>query len=421
MKSLKKHNYTAGTTLLEVLVSFSLLTIIMTAMAQFFSATYNYERRLKAKATFEAIAEDIENKLRSPSAIYSSLLDPANLDMTHCIYSVPNACNLFTQTPQSFALNNSYIVARVDELTHAGPPVQHYNLRGLRCNNPDNDSCVFTAETFFYVSCLSAFCSDGTNPKCPDESGAKCFTGSQNGTCANGDTAICGSGAITTPAQCQTTNTCPGGPSEIHVAYQVQQVAGSLSSFGKTFNAIPQNIQFNYAHKISDILTPNVNSSCNSPGAIIIGINSNGSAICKCAQPYIVLTDPSGSPKLDSKGQEICTLTPPEDLTCPSDKVYAGAKEDGTANCLDATLAFDCITITKNRQSWFHSSGKDTTYEASCPGPEYWVSADYRENCSFTCMAGLMCATDEEGGFNSPIEGFYCDSRKLTCCRSIPP
>lgn len=422
MKPLKKYTSTAGTSLLEVLVSFSLLVIITTAMAHFFGENYKYERRLKAKATLEAIAGDIENKLRSPSAIYASLLDPANIDMAHCLFSVPNTCDPFTATAtlHRFALNNSYLTPRVDQLTHATLPAQYYNLRGLRCNKPDKDSCVFSAETFFRVSCLSAYCSDGTAPQCLDHSNAQCYSGAQNGTCANGDEAYCGAGAITMPAFCQSTSSCPGGPSEIHIAYQVQQTTGSLSQFGQPFTPIPQNIQFDYTHKTSDILTPSVNSSCNSPGAIIIGMNSNGSAICKCAQPYITLTDASGSPQLDSKGQEICTITPADQLTCPPNTTYAGAKEDGTANCLDATHAFDCVTITKNRTSYFHSGNKDTTYEAFCPGPEYWVSADYRENCSFTCIAAA-CYTDEAGGFNSPVEGFYCDSRTLRCCRSVPP
>ncbi len=383
------------------MVAVSLLSIMAVAMSQFFGSSNKIQRRAKARASMQFIASDIENKLKSPSSLYLSLLDATNANYIQCVLGSGVGCtSALTHPPTDgnynfFALDYASGLQSVGVMTNVDPvtPI-YYDVSGLQCKKPGptNPNCAFQAQTFFYATC---------------ENNA---------------------------------STCAFGPAEIHVAYRVIQVPHSLPDLAP-LPSLPQSSHF-FTHQVKNILGPYVNSSCN-PGAVIRGYNANGSPNCVCSSPYTqAYIMPANVVPLKNIRGPICRKITQSELTCPENTVFRGLTPTGLANCLPASSAYICIPASPYG-----------SLSARCP-PGYWVQQDQRSGCQFHCTMPKQDATwtacnsneakDDRlpGGYlatSSPhynqveqvvkanggqsssgiLMGLVCSTRTLTCCRPL--
>ena len=337
--------------------------------------------------SYQFIAHDIENKLKSPSSMYLSLMLKENTAFMSCLLGAGNGCrskevNFDPKNPNYFSLAYQTGATAIDRLTGMPDSPIFYDTQGKRCKRRKNSvRCVFKATTFFYATC---------DPK----DGLTCLT----------------------------------GPVELHVAYSVSQLPKTLTDLGFSFKPLPRTIRF-HTHKLVDILGPFRDSDCN-PGAVIVGYDRRGRSRCECRQPYV----PIDVEPFRTRRGPICRATLAAELTCPKDLVFRGLKPDGTANCLSPTEAYHCIS--------FQSTNMNAD---ACPRG-YWVQEDRRSGCKFYCtipkQASSWCKSDESnedrawdtahtaqiyrtvtGNINQVHKsqqyriGLGCDTRTLVCCQ----
>lgn len=434
---LSKHS--AGATLLEVLVSMGLLSIIAVAMSQFFGSTSQSQRRARIKTIYEYIGRDLDNKIRSPSTIYLSLLSPLsdtigspNSELIQCVLGTGAGC-----PPQL----QSYVAGKENYFTLVYPKSQsiagaaagtanrpiYYDTQGLPedmpnsyCKNHSHKNCVFQAKSFFYATCpATAHCNAGALTCDNGDTAPSCSNGSKAPTCSDGVPAKCldsGATELAAPVCKNTSTSCAYGAAQVHIAYEVSQFK-AFDKLGPKFKNLPHSAanatnapapRF-FTHQVKDILGSQNTTSCN-PGAVIIGFNSNGTPKCKCSLPYIQRSIP---PITNQRG-EICRLTVASELTCPEDTVFRGLNTDGTAHCLPLDQAYDCKTISYPRPG--QPLGSQTFSSISCASPgdaelasgavpddpsgaSYWVQNDYRVDCKFWCTMPQVdraeCVSDE--------------------------
>jgi hypothetical protein len=388
-------NFQTGTTLLEAMIAIGILGIVGVGMTQFFFSSIKMDKKNKIKAVMTFLAGDIENKLKSPSTIYLSLLDNANANLIQCVLGTLTGCtnSLVTynaNNPNYFALNYATGVSSAARMTSASANnPTYYDKDGLITTI--RAKRVFVAKTFFYATCDPV---DGT--------------------------------------------TCLRGPASVQVAYVVSQIPGTLPEFGTgIFRDIPRAVHF-FSHQVKDILGTFNTSTCN-PGAVISGYDRRGYATCRCSSPYIQGTFPN------NRFGPICRLLLAAEVYCPNpNTVFRGLTTDGRANCLPASAAYDCISGTPLN-----------LVGARCPAG-YWVQEDIRPNCKYYCTIpkadggqALWCNSDEraedrdsQGYRNFPSQriqppqytldgndhrqpsqpkyqiGMVCPTRTLTCCRA---
>lgn len=384
---------------MEVIVAVGLLGLIAVAMAQFFASTTRVQKRAKVKGAMQFIAQDIENKLKTPSSLYLSLTDPSNFQFISCVLGAGDGCtsvltkfdpNSPPSTWNYFALNYADTANSSLRMTSSsfGAPIL-YDTDGLPCPSKigSHAPCVFQAYTFFYATCDP---SDG--------------------------------------------NICKFGPAQVSVAYKVTQVPNTLTDLNPSFKALPEGIHF-FTHQTKDILGPFSNSTCN-PGAIIQGYDRRGYAKCKCSGKYVPNTDIP-----ENRFGPLCRPVQSVELKCPDpNTVFRGLTPDGKANCVDPKDAYDCVAGTP--------AG---SLQARCP-TGYWVQEDLRQGCRYYCTIpktdGTADCSSNEVGDNrdskgqrrisdkiQPEEktydkkdqrvevnalykmGLICTGRILTCCR----
>src|SRR4051812_37542575 len=76
----------SGATLIEVTMAIGIVGIVAAGMAQFYTNSIRAQRQAKARAAMQFVAQDIENKMKSPSSIYLSLLNlPKNKNLNPCV------------------------------------------------------------------------------------------------------------------------------------------------------------------------------------------------------------------------------------------------------------------------------------------------------------------------------------------------
>jgi len=307
-----------GTTLVETAIAVGILGVTAMGMTQFFSQNIKLEKQNKIKAAMEFLAQDIENKLKTPSSIYLSLLDGNNLSLSQCILGWSTGCTAALTTPGSqnpFALNYDVGLNQIGKrLTNpTSVALAYYDVNGLPCNRQQTPlTCVFTAETFFYATC------DPTEATFP---------------------------------------TCLYGPAEVHVGYSVKKLAGTLTSYSSTiFKNLPTNPRF-FTHQTKNILGITSNSTC-PIGSVITGYDRRGYPSCECKSPYIQQGNLRYGPR--------CVLLTANQLKCADGLIYRGISSNGTAMCENPYQAYSCI-----------DANPVADLGAKCPAG-YWVMQDYR-------------------------------------------
>ena len=425
----------SATTLLEVMVAVGLIGIIVAGSAQFFGATFKAQRIARIKAVYQFVAQDLANKLNTPSNLYLSLLLAnnasayvrclLNAEITNPMDELNSVCldlNLTTFDPTNPLPNNIFALAYQTGIANlaimtgdSGGNVQLYDTTGLPCRGPDVRTdqgqtilgpkplnsqlypCVFQAAAYFYVSC-------GLSD--PD---------------------------------------CLSGPQVVNVGYQVSQVA-PIEGQSQPFQPIPQSIHFTPI-QMKDILGTFYNSTCN-PGALVSGYNPNGTAICSCAIPYTQALNAS-IPLVNNRGP-ICQMLTAAQLTCPQGLLFRGVLPNGMANCVNPADAYNCISTGPGAND-INPSGSINEIQ-KCPAG-YFVQTDYRRDCYFYCTIpkanSTSCGSNEFNDSRSPggyvwisndiqkpqytqssnssgsdvaawyKQGLVCAERQLTCCQPI--
>lgn len=355
VRFLKKIKQVQGATLLETLVAIGIVGLIAAGMAQFFLTSVRIQRTNKHKTAMRYLALDIENKLKTASSIYLSLLDPQNIDLIKCTLGTLDGCtNTLVSydpgAPNYFALHYRTQNDDSQAITSEDPDAPLiYDTNGILCpeGEPTGDAqCAFQAETFFYASCDPA----------------------------------------------EGSSTCEYGPALLHVAYRVSQIPGTLSN-QQRFQDLPRSIHF-YTHQVSNILGSTMTAVCN-PGAVVAGYDRRGYSICRCSGRYV----DSG---MTNRNGPICSDTVDSAHYCPQmNQIFRGLNPDGTANCVDIDDAYECIDLDTSLED-YHA---DMTQR--CPAG-YWVQEEKRADCSFWCTmpkhggTWVACSVDEASDPRSP-------------------
>ncbi|MBI2602637.1 MAG: hypothetical protein HYW48_06240 [Deltaproteobacteria bacterium] len=353
-----------GATLIEAIVAAGIIGILVVGISQFFSSTFQSQRRARIRTVFQFIAQDVENKIRTPSSLYLSILDEGNVDLIKCLLGSLDGCTTRliahdVASPNYFALAYPTGTASFDRMSGFPAEPVFFNTQGLKCKEGGDLECVFQVDTFFFATC-------------PGGEGKTCLEGAE----------------------------------EIHVGYEVSQRPGTLAGM-KPFAPLPKAVNF-FTHRVEDILGPFTSSECN-PGAIISGYDSRGRAICVCTPPYVSRTE---SPTENRRGP-ICRRTMAAELTCPENLVFRGLRSDGTANCVDPSEAYNCIELEKT-----------IAETASCPAG-YWVQEDHRQGCAFYCTMPKInsiyrgCSSNEAA--ENRIDGYKKRVSGVVGCRSSCP
>lgn len=339
-----------GTTLTEAMFAAAILGVMGIGMSRYFSGAFKAQKQAEILAAMEFLAQDIENKLKSPSSIYLSLLDAGNTGLSYCVLGVGQGCNSALTTPGArnrFALNYATGLRSAKRATLAGA-FQYYDTNGLPCTQ-GSTGCVFYAETFFYATCDPA-----------DVNFPQCLT----------------------------------GPVAVHLGYSVKKAKGALKEFPDVFKDLPLSPRF-YTHQTKDILGLFSNATC-ALGAVVSGYDRRGFAICECKSPYIK--------KAETRYGPLCVKLVDSQLTCTGNLVYRGVKSDGTALCENPSAAYTCLDAGPDlaarcptgywvMQDMRPSAPRAAPYTTACP-KTYWERNEYGQRktippspggCYFAC------------------------------------
>tara|TARA_A100001015_G_scaffold274618_1_gene331156 strand:- start:365 stop:1576 length:1212 start_codon:yes stop_codon:yes gene_type:complete len=399
------------------MVSVGIIGTAAYGVTRFHENTAKTRQRIGLRSVQESIANDVENKLQTPTAIYISLFNTDNKDLINCVIGTEKECSgKHTRIPKSDNDRNYFtLMYPTSEATSEAMSGDiYYSNRGKRNCKPKDPTCIFQVKTFFYA------------------------------TCPEGVEIIADAFATKTgerPSKCQRAE-------EIHLGYRVIQkklYSGSertkkssqSKQSGKVLPPIPKHVYY-YTIPIAQILGPKLNSKCN-PGAIVSGYDGSGEATCLCTSPYV----PSGD--YNARG-EVCAEVTMEELTCPPGEVFRGLDELGLPLCFNQEDAYDC-QIKEGAEFWNSDGG--------C-GSEYWIRLHQRSQCAIHCTIGKgggSCNADEANGegyasiklniemlekedreslmhtakdkgdvrgreFDGLVkQGFFCEQNIIKCCR----
>ncbi len=363
------YRYQKGSTLIEVLTAFAVLGIVAVGVAQFYGQANQVKQKMRIRAIQESIAKDVENKLRTPSAIYMSLLHRDNLPLLQCLEGVGSGCTKTLTTPPArknprynfFALVYPTSLSTFDPISSATAKSIYYSITGERGCKKEDNACIFEVKTFYYTVC-------------PIKAASKTILVSS------------------APSECQ------DGAEEIKLAYRVTQVKDfkvNRDVLVSKLPEIPESINFSTI-TAREIFGPQVNMACNQ-GAVIVGYDKTGKVRCECRQPYVVAPVPG-----NRKGP-LCNLTEIESFKCAEGQVYKGLNAQGTANCVALEDAYDCKSFcgtwrVDTQAGACTKENYDRYFAEPTCGPDYWVSMTRRRNCKFACAVGKgggSCNADE--------------------------
>lgn len=319
-----------GVSLLEVLVAFSILGIAFVGVTYFYQNAARSKQRIRLQAVQETLAHDIRSKLQVPSALYASLLDSKNDALIRCTIGIGSGCTEdMTTPPNTKSSRNKFTLHHpTGEFTSEAISSIYYSSIGKRNCSPNEATCIFTVDTFFY-----AVCPLGDDP------------------------------TLGHPT------TCVNGAQALYVGFSVSQVKAENGA--PLLPALPRLVQF-YALPIQDILGSARNASCN-PGAVASGYLSTGVMSCTCKLPYV----PSETYPPNRKGP-ICAQLSKASFACPAGLLYRGLSENGAPICKSFSEAYDCKTL----------SGADFTASQGSCGEGYWIQQYTRGTCNFYCVIG---------------------------------
>ncbi len=326
-----------GTSLLEVLVAFSILAIALVGVTYFYQHAAVAKKHIRTQAAQEALAHDIRSKLQTSSALYASLLDPANTALIRCVVGVEDGCTeALTSLPQTEADRNLFTLHHAtDASTSEVISSIYYSDIGKRNCDPAASNCIFKVETFFY-----ALCPIGEDP------------------------------ALGHPSACK------NGAQEVRLGYSVSQVKAQAGE--ALLPTLPRLVQF-YPLAVLDILGIHRNATCN-PGAVATGYSETGEMSCSCKLPYITST------LMPNRNGPLCSLLPEPSYVCKEGLIYHGLDENGVPICKSFSDSYACITL----------SGDEFEASNGTCGDGYWIQGYTRGTCSFYCVVGA-----EGGACNS--------------------
>ena len=292
--SLKKNNQ-IGTTLVEILVAMTIFGVITMSIAEFFRSTEKSKKKLHVKRVMESLSENLYNKVSTPFSVYISLADTKNTDLINCVER-PSSCSAVSQeTALGFSLFYQTSEGGVSAIS--GPLIENglssdsvcYDTNGASCScdgDSSEASCVFIAETSFYVRCEKA----------------------QNGQCDK-------------------------EASSIHLSYRVRQKENSLKSLGNEMKNLPER-EFFVHHPLDSVFDSRFNSQCNL-GAAITGFSKTGRALCECASEYTETGE-------ENERGPICKKTTDVTYECEAGMVPVGLTKNHRVRCVLFEDAYAC-------------------------------------------------------------------------------
>ena len=378
-----------GATLVETLVATAILGILIIGITQFFAFTEMSKTKVKVKMVMERIAADISNKIKSPSVLYVSLLDQTNNSQLYdCVISENNGCTRDMlshneRNPAFFALNYASTRNQRSQISNGTRNKLYYSVDGQLCYE-NNKDCIFSVDTFYYVTCAESY-----------DSSSDC-----RGQCCD-------------------------GPAQLHLAYKVYQIKDAEKRWGEKLPNIPEETIF-YTIDTSTILSTFSSGDCNF-GASITGFQETGKTSCTCQNPYI----PNGNK--NSRGP-ICTLASVQQY-CGNGSIVTSIDENQSVGCtsLNPNQVYDCYTL----------KGYGVHLKSTCSAPGDFLRSS-RRKCTFYCFLSLdkgrsdetdkKCESSYEEDHKSPFtrkednpsmdpsavdEGLKCDrsQRTIECCR----
>lgn len=320
VKKKKVFNNQIGTTLVEILVAMTIFGVITMGIAEFFRSTEKSKKKIYVKRAMESLSENLYNKVSSPFSVYISLADTKNADLISCVEN-PSSCSALSQeTALGFSM--SYETSDGTFSSFSGPSLEAhwspdsvcYDTNGALCSCDDDfskagASCIFIAETSFYVSCEKA----------------------QNGICDK-------------------------EASSIHLSYRVRQKEDSLKSLGSEMKNLPER-EFFVHHPLDSVFDSRFNSECNQ-GAAITGFSKTGRALCECSSEY---TDTG---EKNERGP-ICEKTTDVTYECGADMVPVGLTKNHRVRCIPFAEAYKCYSITET-ETCQEGEWLQTHYRKTC-------------------------------------------------------
>jgi Tfp pilus assembly protein PilV len=343
-KKNKQINNQIGTTLVEILVAMTIFGVITMGIAEFFRSTEKSKKKIYVKRMMESLSENLYNKVSTPFSVYVSLADTKNTDLINCVER-PSSCSAVSQeTALGFSM--AYETSKGDLSVVSGPLVESglssdsicYDTNGASCScnegfSEAGASCIFIAETSFYVRCEKA----------------------QNGQCDK-------------------------EASSIHLSYRVRQKENSLTSLGREMKNLPER-EFFVHHPLDSVFDSRFNSQCNL-GAAITGFSKTGRAICECASEY---TDTG---EKNERGP-ICKKTTDETYECGEDMVPVGLTKNHRVRCIPFADAYAC----EKKETCLEGEWLQKHYRKTC---KFNCRIDSWDGGECENLEGVSCAEVEK-------------------------